>query len=541
MQFNLADMLECVADAVPDREALVCGDRRLTFARLDERATRLAHHLQAAGVKRGDHVGLYLYNCTEYLEGSLAAFKLRAVPININYRYVEEELHYLFDNADLVALVHHREFAPRIAAVTHRVPSLRTFVSVDDGSNADLSALGSADYDEALAAASPDRDFGPRSAGDMYILYTGGTTGMPKGVMWRHEDLFFAALMGGNPYGTPPERPEQVGENAAARAGQLAMLPAAPLMHGAAQWAALIGLFQGGKIVLTPGKKFDPDLVWRLVGEEQVNSMAIVGDAMGRPLAEALEAPGAGYDTSSLRVIGSGGATYSEGVKAQLRARVPNVVLMDTFGGSEGGNQGQGVASDTPGTAPGPRFRADASTAVLGEDMKPLEPGCGVIGMLARKGRIPLGYYKDPEKTAKTFIEAGGERWVVSGDMAAIEADGTITLLGRGSSCINSGGEKVFPEEVEAALRSHPAVFDTMVVGVPDERWGERVAAVVQPREGHSPTLEELDAHCRTRVAGYKVPRELHLVPQLQRQPSGKPDYRWARAVAAGQVQEARS
>jgi acyl-CoA synthetase (AMP-forming)/AMP-acid ligase II len=540
MEFNLADMLECVADAVPDREALVCGERRLTFAQLDERATRLAHHLQSAGIKQGDHVGLYLYNCTEYLEASLAAFKLRAVPININYRYVEEELEYLFDNADLAGLVHHREFAPRIAAVAPKVASLRTFVAVDDGSGADVSPLGSADYEEALAAASPERDFGPRSADDMYILYTGGTTGMPKGVMWRHEDLFFAALMGGNPYGTPPERPEQVGENAANRAGQLAMLPAAPLMHGAAQWAALIGLFQGGKIVLTPGKRFDPDLVWRLVGQEQVNSMAIVGDAMGRPLAEALEAPGADYDTSSLRVIGSGGATYSEGVKAQLRARLPGVVLMDTFGGSEGGNQGQGVASDTPGTAPGPRFRADATTAVLGEDMKPLAPGCGVVGMLARKGRIPLGYYKDPEKTARTFIEVDGERWVVSGDMAAIEADGTITLLGRGSNCINSGGEKVFPEEVEAALRSHPAVFDAMVVGVPDERWGERVTAVVQAREGQTPTLEELDAHCRTKVAGYKVPRELHLVPELQRQPSGKPDYRWAKAVAAGEAQGAR-
>jgi acyl-CoA synthetase (AMP-forming)/AMP-acid ligase II len=540
MEFNLADLLESVADAVPDRTALVCGDRRLTFAQLDERATRLAHHLQSQGVGKGDHVGIYLYNCTEYLEASLAAWKVRAVPININYRYVEEELRYLFDNADLVALVHHREFAPRIAAVVAEVPSLRTFVAVEDGSGVDTSALGSADYDAALAAASVARDFGPRSGDDLYILYTGGTTGMPKGVMWRQEDLFFAALMGGNPYGATPERPEQVGENAAGR-GEMAMLPAAPLMHGAAQWAALIGLFQGGKIVLTAGKSFDADNIWRLVGEEKVNSMAIVGDAMGRPLAEALERSPKAYDTSTLRVIGSGGATYSEGVKAQLRARLPNVVLMDTFGGSEGGNQGQGVASDSPGTAPGPRFRADATTAVLDEDMKPLQPGSGVVGMLARKGRIPLGYYKDAEKTARTFIDVDGERWVVSGDMAAIEADGTITLLGRGSNCINSGGEKVFPEEVEAALRSHPAVFDAIVVGVPDERWGERVTAVVAPRAGESPTLEELDAHCRTKVAGYKVPRGLHLVDAIQRQPSGKPDYRWAKAVATGEAAEARS
>ncbi|MEX0799912.1 MAG: acyl-CoA synthetase [Dehalococcoidia bacterium] len=540
MEFNLADLLESVADAVPDRTALVCGDRRLTFAQLDERATRMAHHLSDSGIGSGDHVGLYLYNCTEYLEASLAAWKIRAVPININYRYVEEELRYLFDNADLAALVHHREFAPRISAVVGEVPSLRTFVAVDDDSGVDTSALGSADYDAALAAASARRDFAPRSGDDLYILYTGGTTGMPKGVMWRQEDLFFAALMGGNPYGATPERPEQVGENAAGR-GEMAMLPAAPLMHGAAQWAALIGLFQGGKIVLTAGKSFDPDRIWRLIGEEKVNSMAIVGDAMGRPLAEALERSPGVYDTSTLRVIGSGGATYSEGVKAQLKENLPTVILMDTFGGSEGGNQGQGVAADTPGTAPGPRFRADATTAVLDENMKPLAPGCGVVGLLARKGRIPLGYYKDAEKTARTFVEANGERWVVSGDMAAIEGDGTITLLGRGSNCINSGGEKVFPEEVEAALRSHPAVFDAIVVGVPDERWGERVTAVVAPREGEAPTLEELDAHCRTKVAGYKVPRGLHMVDAIQRQPSGKPDYRWARAVATGEAAEARS
>ena len=533
MQFNLADLLEGVADAVPDWEALVCGERRLTYAQLDERANRLAHHLLAQGIGAGDHVGLHLYNCAEYLEAALAAFKIRAVPININYRYVEEELHYLFDNADLVALVHHREFAPRIAKVAARLPALRTFVAVDDDSGDDCSAIGSVDYEQALAASSSQRDFGARSADDLFILYTGGTTGMPKGVMWRHEDLFFAALMGGNPYGAEPERPERVGENAAA-GGLVTMLPAAPLMHGAAQWAALIGLYSGGKIVLAQGKRFDPDLIWRLVEAERVNSIAIVGDAMARPLAEALAAPGACYDTSSLRVIGSGGATYSERVKEQLRAKLPGVVLMDTFGGSEGGNQGTGTPGMGPSTAPGPRFRADASTAVLGDDLRPLKPGCGVVGWLARKGRIPLGYYKDADKTGKTFVEVDGVRWVVAGDMAAIETDGTITLLGRGSVSINSGGEKIFPEEIETALKSHESVFDAVVVGVPDQRWGERVAAVVQPRPGTAPTLEALDSHCRTKVAGFKVPRELHLVNEIQRQPSGKPDYRWAKSIATG-------
>jgi 3-oxocholest-4-en-26-oate---CoA ligase len=525
VEFNLGDLIESVADAVGEREAVVCGDRRLTYAQLDERATRLAHHLAASGLRSGDHVGLYLYNGIEYLEASLAAFKIRAVPININYRYVEEELRYLFKNADIVGVVHHREFGSYVRAIGE---DLRTVVAVDDGSDVPL-LPGAADYEQAIAAASPERDFAPRSADDLYILYTGGTTGMPKGVMWRHEDLFFAALMGGNPYGAPPERPEQVAENVK-NGPTITSLPAAPLMHGAAQWAALIYLLSGGKLVLCPSKRFDPDLIWRLVEQEKVNVIAIVGDAMARPLAEALEQPGVTYDTSSLFVIGSGGATYSEGVKAQLRARLPKIMLLDSFGGSEGGNQGQGV--DPEEGARGPRFRSGDHTAVLDEDLRPLPPGTGKIGMLARCGHIPLGYYKDPEKTTRTFIEAHGSRWVVAGDMAMVEADGTITLLGRGSNCINSGGEKIFPEEVESALRSHSAVFDAIVVGVPDERWGERVAAVVQPREGEIPRIDELAAHCRTKIAGYKVPRELHLVHEVQRQPSGKPDYKWAKAIA---------
>ena len=529
MDFNLADLFEAVADGVAEREALACGDRRLTYRQLDERANRLAHYLARQGVARGDHIGLYLHNGTEYIEASLAAYKVRAVPININYRYVEEELAYLFDNADLMALVHHREFAPRIAAVAPKIGKLRTFVAVEDGSGADLSATGSEDYETAVARSSPDRAFSPRSADDLYVLYTGGTTGMPKGVMWRQEDIFFAAMMGGNPYGPPPERPEDVAESAKAR-GIVTMLPAAPLMHGAAQWAAFINLFGGGKTVLALGKRFDPHLVWRLVGVERVNTVAIVGDAMARPLAEALDARGDEYDISSLRVVGSGGATFSEPVKEQLRAKLPNVVMMDTFGASEGGYQGAHVGRGADGTAP--RFRADATTAVFDDEMRRLEPGCGMVGTLARTGRIPIGYYKDEEKTARTFVTVDGVRWALPGDMAMVEGDGTITLLGRGSACINSGGEKIFPEEVEAALRSHPGVFDAVVVGVPDEKWGERVTAVVQPRAGQTLSLDELDAHCRTRVAGFKVPRGLELVEEMVRQPSGKPDYRWAKSVA---------
>jgi acyl-CoA synthetase (AMP-forming)/AMP-acid ligase II len=283
MEFNLADLFESIADAVPEREAIVCGDERVTFAELDERATRLAHVLSKAGVERGDHVGLYLYNGIEYVEGMLAAFKIRAVPININFRYVEDELYYLFDDADLAGVVHGREFGPRIAAIAERLPELTAFIAVEDGSEADCSAIGSLIHDEELAKASPERDFPPRSGDDLYIVYTGGTTGMPKGVMWRHEDVFFSALMGGNPYGPPPERPEQVAENA--KSGPVVTaLPAAPLMHAAAQWAAWIYLLSGGRLVLTSGTGFDAHRIWKLVEKEKVQSLAIVGDAMARPL-----------------------------------------------------------------------------------------------------------------------------------------------------------------------------------------------------------------------------------------------------------------
>ena len=543
LAFNLADLFENVVDHVPEREAIVCGERRLTFAQLDERANRLAHHLLANGVKRGDHVGLYLYNSTEYIEGALAAFKIRAVPVNINFRYVEDELRYLFSDADLVALVYSREFAPRVAAVVgerneanaasvraQEALQLRTFVYVNDGTDADA-PIGD-EYEAALADASPARDFGERSGDDLYLIYTGGTTGMPKGVMWRQEDVFFAGLQGGNPGAADITEPGQIGPNARERIAAPTTLPVAPLMHGNGHWAAMIGLHGGGKVVLAASRKLDPHEIWTLVGREKVQVMSIVGDAMARPLAEALHAPGASYDTSPLLVVSSGGAIFSEAVKDQLRAKLPNALLIDAFGVSEAGHQGMNLGASGGGR---PRFSVEGFTAVLDDDLRRIEPGSETIGRLARCGRLPLGYYKDPEKTARTFMtDADGTRWVLPGDMATIDADGIVTLLGRGSICIYSGGEKFYPEEVEAALKAHAAVFDAVVVGVPDARWGERVAAVVQPRPGATPTLAELDAHCRMKVSAYKVPRELHLVAEMQRSPAGKADYRWAKAVAMG-------
>ena len=527
MQYNLADLWEKVVDTVPDHEAMVCGQRRLSYADADARANRLAHVLAARGVGTGDHVALYLYNGTEYLEGMLAAYKLRAVPINVNYRYVEDELRYLLDNSDAVAVVFDREFAPKLSALRSDLPALHTYVAVEDRSGGDLGPLDALDYEQALAEASGERDFGERSADDLYILYTGGTTGMPKGVMWRHEDIFFGALGGGG-IGNPISSPEEIAERAAPGVGRC--LPACPFMHGTAHWMAFQTLFTGGTVVIDPARSMDPTEIWRLVARERVNFLVIVGDAMGRPLVEALEHLDDSVDVSGLTLLLSGGAILSPAVKRQLAARLPTTIVIDGIGSSEAGGQGQ-MAASAEGEIPSqPRFLMGPENTVLSDDLQPAP--VGVVGKLARRGHIPLGYYKDPEKTASTFPEVDGVRWSIPGDHARIETDGSITVLGRGSVSINTGGEKVYPEEVEGALKSHPEVFDAVVVGVPDDRWGERVVAVVQGRDGARPSFEELDAHTRTKIAGYKAPRDIVHVEAIVRSPSGKPDYRWAKQTA---------
>jgi len=529
-QWNLADLFEAVSDAVPDREAVVADRRRISYRELDERATRLAHHLAANGVQAGDHVGIYAYNGNEWIEAMFGAWKIRAVPINVNYRYVEAELRYLFDNADLVALVHGREFVPRIAAVRADCPKLTTFVSIDDDTDEDLATIGAVEYEAALAAASPERDFAPRSPDDLYILYTGGTTGMPKGVMWRQDDYFNSTIgalmrMGGAPFESFDEVIEE-----ARNAGGMVGFPLAPLMHGAAQWVATMLLLQGNTLMLSSARRLDPVATWRTIEREKVMTISLVGDAMARPLIEALDDPAlADIDLSSFFVVGSGGAILSPTVKEAIASRLPNVLVIDSLGASETGYQGTVTGSDSTGK---PRFAMGEHTTVLDDAGKPVVPGDEVIGRLARRGYMPLGYYKDPEKTAATFVEIDGERWALPGDMARVEVDGTITLLGRGSVSINSGGEKIYPEEVELALKSHPDVFDVVVVGVPDERWGERVVAVVKARPDATPDAGELAEHARQSIAGYKVPRAIVVVDEMVRSPSGKADYRWAKATA---------
>jgi 3-oxocholest-4-en-26-oate---CoA ligase len=534
MEFNLADLYEIVADAVPDRLALVAGDRRLTYAQLDERANCFAHHLLDHDVEPGDKVAIYSFDRAEWVEAMLGAYKARAVPINVNYRYVADEARYILDNSDAVVVVHERAFSPLLATIRADLPKLRHAMVLEDGTDA---ATDATPYEDALAAASPARDFEPRSADDLYLLYTGGTTGVPKGVMWRSEDIFFAALGGGG-FGQPPiTKPEELADRIPAEDARAIPMVNAPMMHGGGQWMAFITFYGGGTVVLNCDRHFDPDRIWRTVERERCNSVMVVGDAMGRPLAEALAAPGATYDTSSVIIVGSGGAILSPPVKEQLRAELPNAMVMDSFGASETGATGS--VYDTQGPAAGPRFTMGEFMTVLDGELRPVESGSGVVGRLARRGHIPLGYYKDDEKTAATFVTAAdGARWVVPGDFALVEADGTITLLGRGSVCINSGGEKVYPEEVEAALKSHPDVFDAVVVGVPDDRYFERVAAIVQARRGVEPSLEELQDHARDKLAGYKLPRQLLLAETIPRTPVGKPDYRAAKKLATSERED---
>ncbi len=532
-QFNLADLFEVVADTVPERPALVAGDIRLTYGQLDERANRFAHHLAAHGVKPGVHVGILAFNRAEWVEAMIGCYKARAVPVNLNFRYVAPELRYVIDNADLEVLVYERGLAGLVAEAMEgreSVAPIHLIVMEDGTDTSDGEIAGAVAYEDALAGESPDRDFDLRSPDDIYVLYTGGTTGMPKGVLWRHEDIFFAAMGGGGWGNTPIAEADELGGRLNPDdASRAVLLVVAPLMHGNAQWTMWNGFMMGGTAVLYTERRYDPDRLWRLVGEERVVSLSLVGDAMARPLADALAqaAPGT-YDTSSLFGIGSGGAMLSKTVKDELKHQLPNVMVMDRFGSSEGGAQG-GVEEG----ADGPRFVMSDDTAVLDDDLLALVPGDGRIGRLARTGRIPLGYYKDPVKTASTFpVDAQGVRWSVPGDLASIEADGTITVHGRGSASINSGGEKIFPEEVESAIKSHPGVFDAIVVGLPDERFGQQVAVVVHPKDsGDAPSLEAIQEHCRAFIAGYKVPRRLLVVEAIPMTAAGKPDSKAAKAL----------
>jgi acyl-CoA synthetase (AMP-forming)/AMP-acid ligase II len=526
MALNFADLFEHAADAFGERTAVACGDRQVTYAELDERTSRLAHHLAGLGVGPGDHVGLYARNSIEALETLIAACKLRARAVNINYRYIENELHYMLADADLTALVYDRRLAPLVAAEAHAAPGLRGLIEIDDGSEASPKTTA-ADYDTALNAASPDRDFPPRSNDDVYIIYTGGTTGYPKGVMWRHEDIW-RTLGGGIDFITAEPLPDEWAQSRKGlENGEFVKLCAAPLIHGNAQVAALAGLFAGETIVLLPA--FDAREIWLAIEKHQVNVLVIIGDAMARPLVEAY-AQG-DYDASSLVAVSSSAALFSPAVKDACAQALPDAVITEAIGSTETGFAGISFVSPGEPHRGGPTVMAGPDVIVIGDDGRPAAPG--QVGRLARGGHVPLGYYQDPARTAAMFAEVDGKRYAIPGDMARVEDDGTLTLLGRGNTCVNTGGEKVFPEEVEGALKSHPGVFDALVIGVPDARLGQRVAALIQPRPGAAADLGALQEHVRRQLAGYKVPRTIWLAEAIRRTVSGKADYAWAREYAA--------
>ncbi len=531
--FNIADLYEMVADAIPERDALVCGDYRSNFKQLDERSTQLAHYLSSQGIKAGDHVGLYMYNCGEYLEGMFACFKIRAVPINVNYRYVGEELSYIFTNADMVACIHGREYIPCIADIREQAPELKTFVSVEDGFDHDLTAIGSVDYEAAIKGQSTERSFAERSDDDLFILYTGGTTGYPKGVMWPQKNVFFAAMSGGGAFtGTPCEKPEDIVNQIAEHPmGGIAL---APLMHGASWWYACIMLLSGNKLTLNHNRGINGEEIWDIVEKEKLNSLQIVGDAMAIPLLDAMNENEGRWDLSSVFSIGSGGAVFSSAKQDEFKERFPNCIIYNSFGSSESGQMGADSGQKKDAGGLGNIVKSDFMDVIVTEgEGAPRQAKPGETGIFSRSGYIPRGYYNDPKKTAETFIDVDGKIWLLTGDEARMEDDGlSMTIYGRGSNCINSGGEKIFPEEVEQALKSHPDIYDCLVVATPHERWGSQVAAVISTRGGKKLTLEEIQEEARKHIAGYKVPRELHTAEEVQRAPNGKPDYKWAKAFA---------
>ena len=523
--FHLADLFEIVARAVPQRSAIVCDGHVTSFAELDERADRVAEGLAARGVGRGDTVGLYLTNCAEHLEAFLAAIKLGAVPFNVNYRYGGDELHYLLDNAQAAAIFHNREFGPLLDELRPRLPTLKLAIAVEDGGKAPLG--GSLAYDELVE--SPLGGPFARDERDILLTYTGGTTGMPKGVMWPHRAFFFACLGGGGHF--HPAGPIAAPEEIAGRAlegYQLRLLPVAPLMHAAAVWATWSALLGGLTIVLDRARRFDAARIWDVAERDQVNLVQIVGDAMAGPLRDALEAEPGRWNLAHVVNLGSGGAVFSAHLKDAFKQFLPNATITDGMGSSETGISG--MAEPSPDgimrVAVGPNQQI-----VVGERLG--VPG--ETGFIARSGNVPIGYWRDSVKSSETFRTIDGTCWAVSGDSGRYDHDQRITVFGRGSTCINTGGEKVFPEEVEEALRAHPAVFDAVVAGQPDPRWGERVVAIAAHRDGLAkPSLDEVRAFLAGRLAGYKLPRALVWVDTVERSPAGKQDYRWAKTVAAG-------
>jgi fatty-acyl-CoA synthase len=528
--WNFAEAFEAIAAKVPDAPCQVQGERTVPWSEFDRRANGVASDLLAAGLGHQSKVATYLTNCPEYLETYMAAFKAGMAPVNTNFRYGPEEIHYLFDNADAEAVVFHAQFTDIVEKVRDRLPAVRRWYVVDDGNPRPEWATP---YAEVAANGRADAVQGPwgRSGDDLLLLYTGGTTGMPKGVMWRQDDLFNVIGAGGN-IATGTGRAKTNEQLLERNTGPgFSMLPACPLMHGTGQFSSFITMSQAGSIVMMEGSGFDASRLWRTVEHHRVNAIVIVGDAFAKPMLAELDAHPGEYDLSSMLLISSSGVMWSQETKQGLLRHLPQVVLYDALGSSEAVGLGgsMSVAGAAQETA---KFQLGDRVHVFTDDGRAVEPGSGEAGFVAISGWVPLGYYKDPEKTAKTFRTVDGVRYSIPGDYATVDADGTLHLLGRGSVVINTGGEKVYPEEVEEVLKEHAAVLDAVCVGVPDDRFGETVCAVVQLRPGHTVDDEELKALVKAKLASYKAPRQVLVVDSIGRSPAGKVDYKALQALA---------
>jgi len=521
--YNLADLFEIVAGVVPERKAFVCGDKQLSFAELNTRANQLGNALRAKGIKRGDNVGIQLYNSAEYLETFFACMKIGAVPVNINYRYVAHELNYLYTTLEMKGLVYGADFEAEVQKALATAPNVKLPVQVGGASNA---------YEALLATGEKELSDPERSENDHYILCTGGTTGMPKGVVWTHKAVFMAALGGGGIAFRqgPIQAPEQLGMMVP-HGPELRVFAVAPMMHGAAMWSTLIYLFGGFGIVVNDEQAFNPEHIWDIVVRDRVNIMSIVGDAMAQPLIAALEKNPGRWNLQAMVSCGSGGAALSEQLQKRLKAFLPpHAVIFNGIGSSETGIVGNGEKPvDGNGMIV---IAARPDLAILGDDGQ-FKTQAGDEGQLIRTGYTPIGYYNDPKKSAETFVTIADRVWVLSGDRARITEDGSYVMMGRGSQCINTGGEKVFAEEVEEIARHYEAVEDVLVVGLPDERWGNKVVAVVEVAAGQTFDLGDFNEILRGKLSGYKVPKAVYLTEKVKRSPAGKADYPWAKKFAA--------
>jgi fatty-acyl-CoA synthase len=536
--WSYANAWEPIARLQPDHPALVQGAQILTWGEFDLQADALAAALLRAGLQHNAKVATYLYNCPEYMTATYAAFKAGLAPFNVNYRYTADELLYLFDNADAEAVIFHAGFAERLDEIRARLPLVKFWAAVaEPGFKAPAWARDFAALAADVPAQRPTRAPWGRSNDDLIILYTGGTTGLPKGVMWRQQDQLGVTGFGGSPVlGIPPlERPEQAAERIASFPRRVG-LPACPLMHGTGFFSALGTLLAGGACALLPSRRFDPEELWEQVARHRVTGLAIVGLPFAQPMLEALERNPGRWDLSCVATITSSGAMWSQENKRALLKFMPQAMLADAFSSSEAVGMGLSL-STAAGEMQTAAFLAGPECAVFTEDHRRVAPGSGERGLVAVGGHLPLGYYKDEAKTNRTFPLIEGKRWSIPGDWATVEADGSLRLLGRGSQCINTGGEKVFPEEVEEALKRHPAVRDAAAIGAPDPRFGERVCAVVELQPGASqPSLSELAAHVKGHLADYKAPRAMVVLDSLRRAPNGKLDYKAVKARALEQL-----